>query len=60
MHSASDLVVCLGDVNGYIGWHIDGFDGVHVGFVVSQRNLEGIMILEFCQSYRLRESKRGR
>ena len=24
-----DLVVCLGDFNGHVGRHIDGFDGVH-------------------------------
>ena len=27
MHSADDLVVCLGDFSGHIGRHIDGFDG---------------------------------
>ena len=25
MHSADDLVMCLGDFNGHIGRHIDGF-----------------------------------
>ena len=29
MHSADDLVMCLGDFNGHVGMHIDGFDGVH-------------------------------
>ena len=28
MHSASDLVMCLGDLNVLICMHIDGFDGV--------------------------------
>ena len=32
MHSADDLVLCLGDVNGQMGRHIDGFDGVHRGY----------------------------
>ena len=27
MHSAGDLVMCLGDFNGHVGKHIDGFDG---------------------------------
>ena len=29
MHSADDLVTHLGDINGYVGRHIDGFDGAH-------------------------------
>ena len=48
MHSAGDSVICLGDSNGHVGRHIDGFDGVHGGYGVGQRNLEGIMLLQFC------------
>ena len=48
MHSAGDLVVCFGDFNGHIGRHIHGCDGVHGGYGVGQRNLEGRMILGFC------------
>ena len=29
MHSADNLVMCLGDINGHVGRHIDGFDEVH-------------------------------
>ena len=29
MHSIDDLVVCLGESNGHIGRHIDGFDDIH-------------------------------
>ena len=47
MHSAGDFVMCLGDFNGYVSRHIDGFDGVHGGYGVGQRNLEGRMLLEF-------------
>ena len=32
--------MCLGDFNGHIGRHIDGFDGVHGGYGVGQTNLE--------------------
>ena len=67
MHSAGDLVMCLGDFNGHAGRHIDGFDGVHGGYGVSRRNLEGIMLFEFCpgrnyvcQIHGLRERKIGR
>ena len=48
MHSACDLVMCLGDFNGHDGRHYDGFDGVHGEYGVGQRNLEGRMLLEFC------------
>ena len=44
MHSSDDLVMCLGCFNGH-GRH---FDGVHGGYGVGQRNLEGEMLLEFC------------
>ena len=56
MHSAVNLVMCLGDFIGHIGRHIDGFDGVNGGYGVCQRNLEGTMLLEFG----LKERKRGR
>ena len=48
MHSAGDLVMCLGDFNGHVGRHMDGFDMVYGGYGVSHRNLEGRMLLEFC------------
>ena len=40
MHSADDLVMCLGDFNEHIGTHFDGFNVVHVGHGVGQRNME--------------------
>ena len=39
MHSADDLVMCLGDFNGHVGRHIDGFDVMHGGYGVGQWNL---------------------
>ena len=53
MHSAGDLVMCLGDINGCIGRHIDGSDRVHGGYGVGQKNLEGRMLLEFCLENKL-------
>ena len=47
MHSAGDLVVCKGGINGHIGGNIDGFDGLHGGYGIGQRNFEGRM-LESC------------
>ena len=48
MHSAGDLVMCLGDPKGHVGRHVDGLDGVHGGYGESQRNMEGRMLLLFC------------
>ena len=48
MHSEDDLVMCLGDFNGHVGGHVDGFDWVHGGYGVGQKNLEGRMLLEYC------------
>ena len=44
MRTAGDLVVCLGGINGHIGRHIDGFDGVHGGYGVGQKNFERRML----------------
>ena len=45
MLSADYLAMSLGDFNGHVGSHIGGFDGVHGGYGVGQRNLEGKMLL---------------
>ena len=52
IHSAGDLVMCLGDLNGHIGRYIDGFDGVHGCFsggrnAISVVSLEGIMCVKY-------------
>ena len=38
MHSADDLVMCLGVFNGHVGWNIDGFAEVHGGYGEGKRN----------------------
>ena len=38
IHSADDLVMCLGDINGHIGRRIDGFDW---GYAVGKKNFKG-------------------
>ena len=40
VHSAGDLVMHVGEFNGNIGRHIDGFDWDHGGYCVGQRNLD--------------------
>ena len=44
MHSADDLVMCLGEFNGHMQRHIGGYYGVHGGDGIGQRNLEGRML----------------
>ena len=53
MHSVDDLVMCLGDISGNVGRHIDWYDGVHRWYGVVQRHLEGGMLLEFCLEKKL-------
>ena len=48
MHSAGDLVMCLGDFNGHIGRHIDGFDAINGEYGVGQTKLDGGILIEFC------------
>ena len=48
VHSTGGLVMCLGNINGHVCRHIDGFDGVRGGYGVGQRNVAGRMLLEFC------------
>ena len=43
MHSAGDLVMCLGDLNGHVDGHIDGFVVVHGDNGVGHSNLKGRM-----------------
>ena len=31
MHCMGDLVICMGDINGHVGRHIDGFVGFMEG-----------------------------
>ena len=41
VYIADDLVICLGEFNGHIGSHINGFDVVNGGYFVGQRNFDG-------------------
>ena len=48
VENANEVLICLGDFNGHIGKEVDGFEGVHEGFGIGKRNLEGRLLLEFC------------
>ena len=43
----------MGDLNGHVGRNIEGFQGVHGGFSIGERNQEGRMLLEFCYAKHL-------
>ena len=45
IHSADDLLICYGNLNGYIGRQIDGFHEFHRGYPAGRRNLEFRMLL---------------
>ena len=53
LQNPSEVVFGLGDFNGHVGEEIEGFEGVHGGNGIGQRNAEGRMLLEFCDEREL-------
>ena len=49
----SEVVFGLGDFNGHVGEEIEGFEGVHGGNGIGQRNAKGRMLLKFCDEREL-------
>ena len=49
----NELVLGLGDFNGHVGKSSQGFEGVHGGNGIGERNAEGRMLLEFCDGKEL-------
>ena len=43
-----ELVLDMGDFNEHVGRRIEGYEGVHGGNGLGERNVEGKMFLEFC------------
>ena len=43
----------LGGFNGHVGKEIEGFEGVHGGYGIGERNAEGRMLLEFYEKKEL-------
>ena len=44
MKNENEVLICLKDFNGHIGKEVDG---VHGGFGIGKRNVEGRLLLEF-------------
>lgn len=51
--NVGELVLGLGDFNGHVGKRIEGYEGVHGGYGIGERNMEGRMLLEFCDEKEL-------
>ena len=47
------LVLSLGDFNGHVGKWAEGFEGIHGGYGIGERNAEGRMLLDFCNQKEL-------
>ena len=47
LQNPSEVVLSMGDFNKYIERRIDGFEGVHSGYRIGKRNVEGRRLLEF-------------
>ena len=48
MANANEMVLRLGDFNGHVGKCAEGFEGIHGGYGIGKRNVEGRMLLDFC------------
>ena len=47
LHNMGELVLDMGDFNGHVGKQVEGYEGVHGGNGIGERNVEGKMLLEF-------------
>ncbi|XP_047260818.1 craniofacial development protein 2-like [Capsicum annuum] len=50
---SSEKIVIAGDFNGHIGACLGGYNNVHGGFGFSDRNGEGVALLDFARVFRL-------
>ena len=48
MANANEMVLGLGDFNGHVGKCAEGFEGIHGGYGIGKRNVEGSMLIDFC------------
>ena len=60
MIGRKELTLGVGDFNGHVGKKVDGFEGVHGRNRIGEQNLEGRMLLEFCDQKNLREQEGSR
>lgn len=48
-----EMILGFGDFNGHVGKQINGFEGIHGGNGIGERNLDGRRLLEFCDKKEL-------
>ena len=48
-----ELMLGMGDFNGHVGKRIEGYEGMHRGNGIEERNVEVKMLLEFCDEKEL-------
>ena len=48
MANVNEMVLGLGDFNGHVRKCAEGFEGIHGGYGIGKRNVEGRMLLDFC------------
>ena len=48
MKDTKELTLGIGDFNRHVGKKMDEFEGVHGGNGIEEQNLEGSMLMEFC------------
>ena len=48
-----ELILGMGDFNGHVGKQSDAYEDVHGGNGIGERNMEGKMLLEFCDEKEL-------
>ena len=53
LQNSSEVVLGMGNFNGHVGRQIDGFEGMHGGYGIGKRNVEGRRLLEFCNEKEL-------
>ncbi|XP_042481018.1 uncharacterized protein LOC122061669 [Macadamia integrifolia] len=46
-----EKIIIGGDLNGHVGKDCRGYEEIHGGFGVRERNVEGILVLDFATSY---------
>ena len=49
-HHTREQIIGVGDLNGHVGRNTDGFQSVHGGLSIGERNQEGRMLLQLCDA----------
>ena len=53
LHRKNEMALGFEDLSGHVGKYADGFEGVHGGNGIGEKNVEGRQLLEFCDKREL-------